>query len=74
MKGRGEITLQANRVYFTEELYGYDKAQVDSYIQLLTLEYREMWREYEATLQAGGRKERRSDGTDARTAQPGVLY
>jgi cell division septum initiation protein DivIVA len=50
--------LQANRVYFTEELYGYDKAQVNSYIQLIA-------QEYEAALQVGGGKERRRDGTDA---------
>jgi hypothetical protein len=60
--------LQANRLYFTEEHYGYDKAQVDSYIRLITREYRNLWQEYEAALPAGGGKERWSDGTYARTA------
>ena len=43
--------MQANAVYFTEEEYGFNKAQVTSYIQLLMQEYRVLQQEHEIARQ-----------------------
>ena len=43
--------MQVNGVYFTEERNGYDKAQVDNYIRMLTQEYQVLQREFEALSQ-----------------------
>jgi len=39
--------LQPYGVYFTEEKFGYDKAQVDSYISRLMQEYQVLQQEHE---------------------------
>ena len=39
--------MQADRVYFTQAHDGYDKAQVDSYIRMITQEYRALQQEFE---------------------------
>jgi len=39
--------LQGYGVYFTEERFGYDKAQVDSYIGRLMQEYQALQQEHE---------------------------
>jgi len=41
--------MQAKGVYFTEERFGYDKAQVDSYISRLMQEYQLLLQEHEKT-------------------------
>lgn len=39
--------MQASGIYFAEEMYGYNKAQVDGYINHLTREYQNLHQEYE---------------------------
>ena len=71
--------METRGVFFTEEQFGYDKEQVNSYISRLMQEYQLLWQEYENTrwfladreVRMRGGKE---DGQDIRTDQSGVLH